>query len=129
MFDKAKKIAEVFILNERELNPVFLVAQAYLDTLDKQKDVISEFNEDEIPVFTQGYPVNVLQEIVTADRCNWLVHEIARLRKEKEGMVLLPENIVEILMDAYNGGAVKNASLYEAIVKLDKAMITKAKDE
>jgi len=51
------------------------------------------------------------------------------LLAKQEGAVLVPDDIVDRLMEAYNGGAVKNASLYEIIVELDKVIIAKAKEE
>lgn len=41
--------------------------------IDHCPNCVSEANIDEVPLFRQGSPNHEVEELVTADRCNWLV--------------------------------------------------------
>lgn len=54
-----------------------------------RKLVVMKFSDDRIPQFSQGYSVTSVDdhdliEPVTADDCNWYVHEIARLNADNK---------------------------------------------
>lgn len=60
----------------RELLALVLEAPA---VPEYQAMVVMEFNEEEVPEFTQGYNADKLLTPVTAERCQWLVSEVVRL--------------------------------------------------
>ena len=61
--------------------------EGYNNSLIEQRDTLKslavmEFNEDEVPSFTQGYHPHELTTAVTADRCSVLVKMITDLRAQ-----------------------------------------------
>ena len=68
--------------------------------LDNLKSlVVMEFNEDEVPIFTQGYHPHELTTAVTADRCSVLVKIITDLRAQLAAAQPKVKVIAESLYD------------------------------
>jgi hypothetical protein len=58
------------------------IAELYDQIAKLQKQVISGFYEDEVPIFEQGPPHHELQSVVTAEEVAGYVRVIEELRRE-----------------------------------------------
>jgi chorismate mutase len=79
--------------------------------------VVMEFNEDDVPSFTQGFSNHELLSAVTAERCAWFVAEIERLKNAARTFEELDERITELTTER-DALAAQVASLKEALKEI-----------
>ena len=76
--------AELGDLPEAQAEMLSEIKQLRAQLAETEKLVVSRFDEEEVPQFTQGLALHELVEPVTAEHCNYFVSEIVRLRAQLE---------------------------------------------